>query len=183
MNQTPSAAPRHSWLRQTGWVLLLIVAVVAVQRSRSAIRLVPAHEARVVGELVLRDSDGRALALHDRRGEVVLVNLWASWCGPCRREVPRLSRVHEQLGPQGLTVWAINAESFEGGELRRVATELGIDYPVFSAVEGLGTTLGGGDVLPYTWLIDREGRLRAAHGGLVSEGSLRRTCRKLLNED
>jgi len=144
---------------------------------------VPAAEARHVGELTLRDPDGGTLSLDDRRGEVVLVNLWASWCGPCRREVPRLSRVHEQLKSEGLTVWAITAESFDGAALRRAAAELGIDYPVFTAIEDPGTTLGGGEVLPFTWLIDRHGRLRAAHGGLVSERSLRRACGKLLGEN
>ena len=83
---------------------------------------------------------------------------------------------------RGLIVWAINAESFVGEELRRAAAELGIDYPVFSPVGAPATALGGGEVLPYTWLIDREGRLRAAHGGLVSETSLRRACLELLEE-
>ena len=170
----------HGWLRQSLWVLLLIVAVVAFQRSRTAIRVVPADKAPLVGELTVRDTDGRTLALSDRRGQVVLVNLWASWCGPCRKEVPRLSRLHDLLEPEGLTVWAINAESFEGAELLRVAAELGIDYPVLT-VEG-EHALGGGEVLPFTWLIDRQGRLRASHGGLASEASLRRACRKLLSE-
>jgi len=70
-------------------------------------------------------------------------------------------------------------------EVELIATildELGIDYPVMTAVGELGTALAGGEVLPFTWLIDRQGRLRASHGGLASEGSLRRICRKLLEE-
>jgi len=176
------ARSRHGWLRQSAWVLLLIVAVVAFHRNRTAIRLVPAAGAPRAGELTLRDTDGRTLLLGDRRGEVVLINLWASWCGPCRREVPRLSRLHDQLESEGLTIWAINAESFEGAELRRVTADLGIDYPSLSVIGELGAALDGGEVLPYTWLIDRAGRVRAAHGGLASEASLRRACRKLLGE-
>jgi thiol-disulfide isomerase/thioredoxin len=172
----------HGWLRQSLWVLLLIVVVVAFHRSRTAIRVVSADKAPLVGEITVRDTEGRTLALADRRGQVVLVNLWASWCGPCRKEVPRLSRLHDLLEPEGLTVWGINAESFEGTELRRVAAELGIDYPVLTVDGDLGAALGGGEVLPFTWLIDRHGRLRASHGGLVSEASLRRACRKLLSE-
>ena len=173
---------RHAWLRQSAWVLLLIVAVVAFHHSQTAIRVVPADEAPLVGELTVRDAAGRTHVLGDRRGEVILVNLWASWCGPCRREVPRLSRLQDELGPQGLTIWAINAESFEGAELQRVAAELEIDYPAVSVVGELGTALEGGEVLPFTWLIDRQGRLRASHGGLASEAALRRACRKLLTE-
>lgn len=176
------ARSRHRWLRQSAWVLLIVVAVVAFQSSRTAIRLVPADQAPLAGELMVRDAEGRTHVLRDQRGRVVLINLWASWCGPCRKEVPRLSRLHDKLGSQGLTIWAINAESFEAAELRRVTTELGIDYPVMTAVGELGTALAGGEVLPFTWLIDRQGRLRASHGGLASEASLRRICRKLLEE-
>lgn len=177
-----AARSRHGWLRQSAWVLLLIVAVVAFHRQRTAIRLVPANEAPRVGGLTVRDTLGRTLSLRERRGEVVLVNLWASWCGPCRREVPRMSRIHNEMQSEGLTIWAINAEAFEGAELRRVAAELGMDYPAVTVVGELGAALGGGEVLPFTWLIDRQGRLRASHGGLASEGSLRRACRKLLRE-
>ena len=176
------ARSRHPWLRQSAWVLLVVAVVVALQYNRTAIRLVPADQAPPAGELTVRDAEGRTHVLRDRRGEVVLVNLWASWCGPCRKEVPRLSRLHNKLGPRGLTLWAINAESFEGAELRRVAAELGIDYPAMTVVGELGAALAGGEVLPFTWLIDRRGRVRASHGGLASETSLRRVCRKLLEE-
>jgi len=172
----------HAWLRQSAWVLLIVAAVLAFQYSRTAIRLVSADAAPLAGELTVRDAEGRTHILRERRGDVVLVNLWASWCGPCRKEVPRLSRLHDKLGPEGLTVWAINAESFEGAELRRVAAELGINYPAMTVVGELGAAFTGGEVLPFTWLIDRQGRLRASHGGLASEASLLRVCRKLLDE-
>ena len=111
-----------------------------------------------------------------------MVNLWAEWCGPCRREVPRLSRLLATLESEGLRVWAINAESLSGSELERAWPErLGIDYPVAEAVRGLDT-LGGGEVLPYTWLIDRQGRVRARHGGLARERALLRACKELLAE-
>ncbi len=181
LSATPPPS-RRGWVRQAIWVLVILVAAAAIYRSRTSIRVIPAGEARVVGELNLVDSEGRPRALADLQGRVVLVNLWASWCGPCRREVPRVSRVHERLKSRGLTVWAINAESFEGEELRRAAAEIGIDYPVLTPLGEPGAVLGGGEVLPYTWLIDRVGRLRAAHGGLVSEASLRRACRILLEE-
>ena len=184
MNDAPTQPPasRYAWLRQLAWFLLFVVALLAFQRGRTAIRLVPAERAPRVPELALRDDRGLPVLLSQRLGEVVLINLWASWCGPCRREVPRLSRLHRELQVQGLTVWAINAESLEGAELERAAAELGIDYPSLTVVGNLGATLDGGDVLPFTWLIDRDGRLRASHGGLASEASLRRACRKLLKE-
>ena len=172
---------KRSWLREWGWLLLVLVALSFYMRSRGAIRIVPAERAPVVGELVLRDPSGTVVVLSEHRGEVLLLNLWASWCGPCRREVPRLSRLNDELGRLGLRVWAINAESFSGEELRRHARDLGIDYPVAEPLSGL-ESLGGGDVLPYIWLIDRQGRLRAGHGGLARESALRKACHSLLDE-
>lgn len=171
-----------AWLRQSVWVVLLLVAAAAFHYNRTAIRLTPAAGSPLVGALTVRDVAGRAHSLGDLRGKVVVVSLWASWCGPCRREVPRLSRLYDELGSAGLTVWAINAESLEGADLARVAAELGMDYAALSMVGDLDAVLSGGDVLPFTWLIDREGRLRAAHGGLPSEASLRRASRRLLAE-
>jgi thiol-disulfide isomerase/thioredoxin len=180
--RTQHSPSRHAWPRHLVGLLLLVAALVIFQRSRTGIRLAPADSAPQVAELALRDAHGQPVLLSERRGEVVLINLWASWCGPCRREVPRLSRLHHRLQAQGLNVWAINADSLEGAELQRVAAELGIDYPLLTGVGQLAAALQGGEVLPFTWLIDRAGRLRATHGGLASETSLGRACRKLLEE-
>jgi thiol-disulfide isomerase/thioredoxin len=169
-------------LRDLGWVLVILAVWFGYRQARGALRLIPADRATLAGALTVRDTSGQVLELGDQRGVVVVVNLWASWCAPCRREVPRLSRLYRDFGPRGLTVWAINAEFFEGADLQRAVAALGIDYPALTAVSRLEDALAGGDVLPYTWLIDRAGRVRATHGGLPAEGSLRRACRELLDE-
>ena len=172
---------KRSFLREWGWLVLVLLALLAYQRSRGSIRLVTPERAAVADDLQVRGPGGDVWELREHRGEVLLLNLWASWCGPCRREVPRLSRLQAEFADDGLRIWAINAESFSGAELRRAAEQLSIDYPVAEPVHGL-EALGGGEVLPYIWLIDRQGRVRARHGGLTRESALRRACRKLLSE-
>ena len=162
-------------------LLLLVAALFFYQRGRMAMDLVAASDAREAPDLVVRDAQGGVRTLADLRGEVVVINLWADWCGPCRREVPRMERLHETFESAGLRLWAVNADGLAGARLQEAAAGLGIDYAVFEPVSGL-ERFPGGAVLPYTWLVDREGRLRAAHGGLPSEGSLRRAARRLLGE-
>jgi thiol-disulfide isomerase/thioredoxin len=132
---------------------------------------------------VLRDLAGELVEIAELRGRVVLINLWASWCPPCRVEVPRLSRLHRDLEGDGLAVLGVNQEAMDDLRLAEVAAELGIDYRVVRVERGLGGSLRDEGVLPHTWLIDRAGRVRASHAGLPSEGSLRRACRRLLAED
>lgn len=162
-------------------LVLLAVALFAYQRSRTAIDLIDAASAPPAPHLVVRDANGTSRTLSERVGEVVVVNLWADWCGPCRREVPRLSRLHEDLAAEGLELWGVNADALGGARLSESARSLRIDYPVFEPVSGI-QDFAGGEVLPFTWLIDREGRVRAAHGGLPSESSLRRAVKELLAE-
>ncbi len=128
------------------------------------------------------DLDGRRLAVADYRGQVVVVNLWASWCGPCRAEIPGLVRVHEALRAQGLVLLGVNVESLPMEQLVDLVEQLEIAYPVVVPAGPLVGTFSDSSVLPYTWLIDREGRVRAAHGGFVTSSALERAVTALLAE-
>lgn len=168
------------------WELLWLVGAVAllyvVISSRGSIKLIDVEAAVAAPTLSVRSVERGSRNLDELRGKVVLVNLWASWCGPCRREIPRLNRLVKEFGDSDFEVWGLNAESLEGDALRRAATDLGIQYEVFQPVDGLNGPFKGEGVIPHSWLIDRNGRVRASHAGLPSEGSLRRVTRKLLAE-
>ena len=123
------------------------------------------------------------MTLSELRGRVVLVNLWASWCGPCRAELPALNRIAGELGPDGLVVVGLNIESLSRQAMEDIRHEWGIAYPVTLPLAPLdGTPWAGEGVIPHTWLVDRAGRLRASHSGRVSERSLRVACRRLVAE-
>lgn len=112
-------------------------------------------------EIVLQDSEGRQRMLSEWRGKLLLVNFWASWCGPCLHEIPLLVKAQEEFGPRGLQIIGPAMDDPEAA--RAMAQELKINYPIMpgdaeiaKAMEALGDTLGG---LPFSVLIAPDGRI------------------------
>jgi len=181
--------PRSSWIRTALWLGIVLVLVWFWSLRNSRIVLVEPEAAVAAAPLVLRDLEGRAVDIESYRGKVVVLNLWASWCGPCRSEIPGLSRIQRELGDEGLVVLGVNVEQLSASEIRRASEQLKIDYLVVVpetplALNGnrLSAGMRAGDVLPYSWLIDRQGRIRAVHAGVLLESALRKSCRRLLEE-
>jgi thiol-disulfide isomerase/thioredoxin len=113
---------------------------------------------------------------------VVVVNFWASWCAPCREEIPGLVKIQQKLAANGLQVVGIAVDSVD--KSRQAAAEMAISYPVLVAevriidlTRRLGNRAGG---LPFTLVLDREGRLVTAHLGLLTAAQLERLVIPLL---
>src|SRR5262245_31069519 len=130
----------------------------------------------------LPDLAGGRVTLERWRGKVVVVNFWASWCPPCREEIPGLIKVQQKLAANGLQVVGIAVDSVD--KSRQAASEMAITYPVLVAevqiidvTRRLGNRAGG---LPFTVVLDREGRLVATHLGLLSEAQLERLVARFL---
>lgn len=118
-----------------------------------------AREPRALPELPFQDAQGKPMSLADFRGKVVLLNVWATWCAPCRKEMPALDRVQQQLGGPGFEVVALSIDSGGVAPVRRFYDEIGIRTlaiyvdPSTQAATKL-KTIG----IPTTLLVDREGR-------------------------
>ncbi|HKC45622.1 MAG TPA: TlpA disulfide reductase family protein [Burkholderiales bacterium] len=128
------------------------------------------------------DLAGNSTTLSHWQGKVVVVNFWASWCPPCREEIPGLIRMQGRYAANGLQIVGIAVDSAE--KSRQAATEMTINYPVLVAgleaidlTRRLGNRAGG---LPYTIVLDRQGGLVATHLGLLSEAQLEQILRPLL---
>ena len=106
------------------------------------------------------DVEGGTLSLDDLRGKPLVVNFWASWCVPCKDEVPVLQETYERYRDQGLVVLGIDAQDFRA-DARRFMKRFGLTYPV--VYDGKGSTLGRWGVtgFPETFFVDRSGRLVA----------------------
>ncbi len=175
---------RTAWHRARGviWIAAIVAAMWAWYDYSNRIRLSPPDRSVVATSLQLRDLRGLPVSLDAYRGRVVLVNLWASWCGPCRAEIPRLNRLDRALADDGLVVLGVNVEGLATSQLSRLSEELGVDYRVVVPETAFEGAFDWDGTLPYTWLVDRTGRVRAGHGGLPIERSLRAACEKLLRE-
>lgn len=112
----------------------------------------------------LTDITGRRLDLASYRGKVVLLDFWATWCGPCRQEIPRFVQMQEEYGPRGLQIVGISLDD-SAEPVRRFYRELKMNYPVALGDAALAEKYGGVLGLPTAFLIGRDGRIRASHVG------------------
>ena len=112
-----------------------------------------------VPELSFLDADGNAVSLADFEGDVVVLNLWATWCAPCRREMPSLDRLQAELGEHGLTVIALSLDRGEVAKVRDFLDELEIaNLAVYHDPTGQAGRELGAPGLPTTIVIDRAGQ-------------------------
>ena len=119
-------------------------------------------------------SDGRRVSADDFNGQVLVVNFWATWCAPCREEMPMLDAVHEQFAPDGLAVVGIALDDVQ--RARDFAASLGIDYTILvGAQDVMATGLAWGNragLLPYTVVVDRGGIVRWTYLGELKRDAL-----------
>lgn len=109
-------------------------------------------------DFTLTDLQGRSLRLSDLRGKAVILNFWATWCPPCKQEIPWFVDLQKRYGPEGLQVVGVNMDD-EGDQknVAKFAAENSINYPVLLGKENVAAAYGGIDYLPTTFYIDRGG--------------------------
>jgi peroxiredoxin len=126
----------------------------AEQVANQALNDVPVPEMETV------DLDGQTHRLSDYRGQVVLLNIWATWCAPCRREMPELDRLFKDKSSKGLVVLGLSTE--EADLQRKFAKQLAVTYPLLTAEGTIPEMFSNTARFPSNFLIDRQGRLRPA---------------------
>jgi thiol-disulfide isomerase/thioredoxin len=130
----------------------------------------------------LPDLQGQKQRMDQWRGKVIIVNFWATWCAPCREEIPELIRAQEQLGPRGVQVVGIAIDQVD--KVKPYAAEMRITYPVLvgelevmDLARAAGNALGG---LPYTVVLDRKGEIARTELGGVTQAKLEEMVQPLL---
>lgn len=134
--------------------------------------------------LILNDLDDQSRNLYDWHGKVILLNFWASWCGPCQIETPDFIDYQSQYASQGLQVVSVGLDEMH--KLRNFARTFGINYPVlqadpesqYSLLKQWGNSFG---ILPFTVIIDRDGRLVFMQQGLFSKEAFQQIVKPLLD--
>ena len=131
--------------------------------------------------LRLKDFGGRNLRLSDYRGKVVLLNFWATWCPPCRAEMPELIAWQKQYGGRGLQIIGLTQPPLRRASVRRLARHLRVNYPLALGSRRAARLFGVGEVLPTTIVIDRDGRVRERILGILGPEEFEEKIRPLLS--
>ena len=112
-------------------------------------------------EFKVRDLQGREISSSDLRGKVVLIDFWATWCQPCKKEMPGYQRLLERYGSEGFAIVGFKFDTMKDTEDPVVfAKEIGVRYPLAVATDDIKQKFGGIEGLPTTMIYDREGVLR-----------------------
>lgn len=115
-------------------------------------------------DFTLRSVDGQNLRLGEQRGRVVMVNFWATWCGPCRVEMPHLNRLYEKYCSAGFVLFGVNVDE-DTRNAATLAQKMGIKFPVLADADKRVSKQYDVSAMPSTVLIDRDGRVRHVHRG------------------
>jgi thiol-disulfide isomerase/thioredoxin len=137
----------------------------------------------------LVDLSGKKVSLADYKGKAVLLNFWATWCGPCKVEIPWLEKLRDQYQAQGFEVLGIESDnydddpkayaSYKSGVVKS-ATALGINYPVLLGGDAISQPYGGLDGLPNSFYVDRKGVITAQIVGLADRDEIEANIKKAI---
>jgi peroxiredoxin len=115
-------------------------------------------------DFTLKSASGENLRLSEHRGEVVMINFWASWCGPCRQEMPLLDELYSQYHPLGFTILGVNVEE-DSTKARQMLKDNPVTFPVVFDNKSTVSKLYDVVAMPSTVLVDRDGNVRYLHQG------------------
>jgi thiol-disulfide isomerase/thioredoxin len=125
--------------------------------------------------------DGKTMHLSDFRGKAVLLNFWATWCGPCKIEMPWFVDFQKQYGSQGLQIVGIAMDDASKEDIEKFAKDLSVNYPILIGKEAVGDQYGGVPALPESFVIGRDGKIMDKIIGLRGKPEIEDAIKKALN--
>ena len=129
----------------------------------------------------LKTQDGRKVSLADYKGKAVLVNFWATWCVPCKLEMPWFVDLHKQYASQGFEILGVDEDDEKDhGQIDKFAKKIGVNYPILLGNETTSKAYGGVDVLPTSFYVGRDGKVVEEAAGLISRDEIEANIKKAL---
>ena len=134
----------------------------------------PQEENAPAPDFALTDLAGRSLRLADFKGKLLLLNFWATWCPPCRAEIPDFISAYKDYANKGLAIVGVSVDQLTASQLKEWVAKAGINYPVAMANEQIYNDYRPGDYIPTTIVVDSEGHIRFRHTGVMNKDILLR---------
>jgi thiol-disulfide isomerase/thioredoxin len=134
-------------------------------------------------QFALRDLNGRIVRLSDYTGKVVLINFWATWCPPCRAEMPDLVRLQREHGKEGLQIIGITYPPERRARVRRFARGLKVNYPIILGTREIKARFSSDETLPLTIVINRDGKVIEIISGILLREEFDEKIKPLLMKD
>ena len=125
--------------------------------------------------------DGKTMRLSDLRGKAVLLNFWATWCGPCKIEMPWFVELQQQYAAQGFQIVGVAMDDASKEDIGKFAKDMGVNYPILIGKESVGDQYGGVPALPESFLIGRDGKIVDKIIGLRGKAEIEDSIKKALD--
>jgi peroxiredoxin len=166
--------------------VLLTVATLGILFSCSTMPPVeaqvrPTKDRKPAPDFSLKDENGKTVKLSEYRGKVVLLNFWATWCGPCKVEIPWFIEFEQQFKDKGFAVLGVAMDDEGWQAVKPYLAERKVNYRILLGDDAVTQLYGGVDSLPTTFVIDKDGRIASAHVGLVGKNEYVGEIQALLN--
>jgi peroxiredoxin len=162
--------------------LLALLLACCSKTSRSPVDLSSAGSRKAAPAFKLKDSSGAEVQLTDFKGKVVLLNFWATWCGPCEVEIPWFEEFEKTYRDRGFAVLGVSFDDDGWISVRPYMAAHKINYRIAIGSDQLSQMYGGVDSLPTSFIIDRSGRIATTHVGLVDKRDYQNEILKLLED-
>lgn len=129
-------------------------------------------------EFKVRDLDGNEISLADYKGKTLFLNFWATWCPPCRAEIPGFIEIYKQYKDKGLEILGLSVDDLPSEQVKEWTGQAGVNYPVAMADPAVVESFRPGEFIPTTIIIDAAGRVRHRHVGYLDKQELVRLFEK-----
>ena len=154
----------------------------SVQQDVAADEGLPDLRGKRAPEFSLRTVEGKKLSLSDYKGKAVLINFWATWCAPCKIEMPWLVALRSQYAPQGFEILGVSEDDADTpkAKLAKFGQEQGLNYPLLVGDDAVSRKYGGVEFLPTSYFVGRDGKIVEETAGLVSKDQVEADIKKAL---
>lgn len=186
VQEPPPATTNHA--RRNAWILVILVIVVTIMLlAPRLVKYKPANvitsdpKGQVAPDFTLKDLEGRTVRLSDYRGKAVVLNFWATWCPPCKTEMPWLVDLENKYRAEGLEIIGVALDEASKEEITKFAHEMRLNYSVVIGDDNTADAYGNVQMLPTTFYIDRNGKIVSRVVGLTGKGEIEESMKQALS--